>query len=212
MKEQQKEEHKSCKSCWICKHHCTSDNEKVKHHNHNTGKYNSALCNNCNIQIKDKVKTAVIFHNFNYGKNISFTSLVEWYEKKEKVNVSILPNSEQNFKSFNVGKLNYIDSMAFMASGLAKSLENVPDDKKLFLMHLSKSEEDFELMKQKGQFPYEWFDDIEKFKLPIGELKREYFDNELTLSKLHDKEWEDILYIIEKSNIQTFQEDNIRML
>jgi hypothetical protein len=37
-------------------------------------------------------------------------------------------------------------------------------------------------------------------------LKREYFDNELTLSKLNDKEWEDILYIIEKLDIKTFQE------
>jgi hypothetical protein len=41
------------------------------------------------------------------------------------------------------------------------------------------------------------FHDIEKLKLPTGELKREYFDNELTVSKLKDKEWEDILCIIE---------------
>jgi hypothetical protein len=105
-----------------------------------------------------------------------------------------------------VSKLNFIDSMAFMASGLAKLIENVPDDNKLFLEHFSKNDEVFELMKKKGQFPYEWFDDIEKLKLPIGELKREYFDNELTLSKLNDKEWEDILYIIENLDIKTFQE------
>jgi hypothetical protein len=61
-------------------------------------------------------------------------------------------------------------------------------------------------MKKKGQFPYEWFDDIETLKLPIGELKRECFDNELTLSNLNDTEWEDILYIIEKLDIKTFQE------
>jgi hypothetical protein len=42
MTEQQKEDHKSCKSCWICKNHLTTDNKKVKHHNHNTGKYHSA--------------------------------------------------------------------------------------------------------------------------------------------------------------------------
>ena len=41
------------------------------------------------------------------------------------------------------------------------------------------------------------FHDIEKSKLPTGEVKREYFDNELTVSKLKDKEWEDILCIIE---------------
>ena len=41
------------------------------------------------------------------------------------------------------------------------------------------------------------FHDIEQIKLPTGELKREYFDNELTVSKLKDKEWEDMLCIIE---------------
>jgi hypothetical protein len=109
--------------------------------------------------------------------------------------------------------------MAFMASGLAKLIENVPDENKLFLKHLSKneevgvsspsdeqSEEVFELMKKKGQFPYEWFDDIEKLNLPISELKREHFDNELTLSKLNNKEWNDVVYIIEKLNIKTFKE------
>jgi hypothetical protein len=39
----------------------------------------------------------------------------------------------------------------------------------------------------------EYFD-IEK-RFFYNELKREYFDNELTLSKLHEKEWEDILHI-----------------
>ena len=78
--------------------------------------------------------------------------------------------------------------MAFMASELAKLIENVSDDNKLFLKHLSKNHEVFELKKKKGQFPYEWFDDIEKLNLLIGELKREYFDNEQTLSKLNNKE------------------------
>jgi hypothetical protein len=39
----------------------------------------------------------------------------------------------------------------------------------------------------------EYFD-IEK-RFFYNELKREYFDNELTLSKLNEKEWEDILHI-----------------
>ena len=88
-----------------------------------------------------------------------------------------------------MAKLNFIDSPAFMGGGIVKLIEKVPDDNKLFLKHLSKNDDVFELMKKKGQFLSEWFDDIEKLKLPIGELKREYFDNELTLSKLNDKEY-----------------------
>ena len=44
-------------------------------------------------------------------------------------------------------------------------------------------------MKKKGQFPYEWFDDIEKLKLPITELKKEDFNNKLKLESLDDMEW-----------------------
>jgi hypothetical protein len=44
--------------------------------------------------------------------------------------------------------------MVLMASGLAKSLEKVSDDKNLFFKHLSKNDDVFELIKQKGQFRY----------------------------------------------------------
>jgi len=37
-------------------------------------------------------------------------------------------------------------------------------------------------MKKQGRCPYERFDSIEKLNLPISELKKEHFDNELTLS------------------------------
>lgn len=159
-----------------------------------------------NRDIKYNNKIPIFFHNLNYDKNVFFTSLVDWYNKKDNIKVNILPNNSQNFKSFSVGKLNFLDSMSFMASGLAKLIENVPDDNKIFLKNIAGNDDVFELMKKKGQFPYEWFDDIEKLDLPIKDLKREYFDNELTLSKLNDKEWEDILYIIDKLNITTFKE------
>lgn len=151
-------------------------------------------------------KIPVFFHNLNYDKNVFFTSLVDWYNKKGNVKVNILPNNSQNFKCFTVGKLHFLDSLAFMNTSLSKLIENVPDEEKIFLKHISGNDEVFELMKKKGNFPYEWFDDIEKLNMPINELKKEYFDNELTLSKLDDKEWYDILYIIDKLNIKTFKE------
>jgi hypothetical protein len=49
----------------------------------------------------------------------------------------------------------------------------------------------------------------ERTRLSIGELKREYFDNELTLSKLYDKQWEYILYITDKLNIKIFKEYHV---
>ncbi len=108
--------------------------------------------------------------------------------------------------------------MAFLSSGLSKLIENVPDDNKLFLKAAIKERwgfwmDELTFLMQKGQFAYEWLHDIKKWNLPVGELNREYFDNELKrdffdnelekeyfdnelkLSKLNEKEWEDILHI-----------------
>jgi len=69
--------------------------------------------------------------------------------------------------------------MAFLPSGLATLIKNVPGNEKHFIRQLAKSNEEFELLNAKGQFPYEWFDGMNKMNLPITELKREYFDNQL---------------------------------
>jgi len=203
MSAEQKKLYNNCKSCWICKSNFTEENCKVRHHNHNTGQYHSALCSNCNIQIKDKVKIPVMFHNLNYDKNIFFKSLVHYENIKD---ISILPNNAESFKSFTIGKLNFIDTFNFMQSGLDKLISNVPDDKKHFIRQLSKNDEHFKIMTKKGYFPYEWFDCIDKLKIPIKDLKKEHFDNQLTLSKITEEKWKEVLNIIDKLGITTFEE------
>ena len=47
---------------------------------------------------------------------------------------------------------------------------------------------------------------MDKMKLPITELKREYFDNQLTLSKLNDDEWLSVQHIVQKLNMETFED------
>lgn len=208
--DQQKEDYKNCNKCWVCDERFTKENKKVIHHNHNTGLYHSPLCSNCNIQIKDKVNIPVFFHNLNYDKNIFFSQLIIWYNQNmddiKKQNVKILPNNSENFKSFNVGNLNFLDSFAFMSSGLGKLIDNVPDENKHYLKYLSKTDDIFKIMKMKGNFPYEWFDDIDKLKVNIEELKKEHFDSSLYQSKLNDTEWLGVKYIIEKLEMKTFED------
>jgi len=139
MSEEQKQQHKECSSCWLCKSCFKPENKKVKHHNHNTGQYHSPLCSDCNIQIKDQQKIPVFFHNLNYDKNVFFTSLVHYFnEDDSKKDVSILANNSENFKCFEVGKLKLLDSMAFLPSGLATLIKNVPDNEKAFYKTISK--------------------------------------------------------------------------
>jgi len=72
-----------------------------------------------NIRIKDKVQIPVFFHNLAFDKNIFFTSLVDWNAKFHvgSLDIEILPNDGQNFKSFNIG-----NSIFFMVRHLWKVL------------------------------------------------------------------------------------------
>jgi len=48
--------------------------------------------------------------------------------------------------------------------------------------------------------------DIEKLKLPIKELKKEHFNNIMSMSKLSDDEWNYIQELIKYNNIKTFED------
>jgi hypothetical protein len=51
-------------------------------------------------------------------------------------------------------------------------------------------------MNKKGYFPYEWLDSIDKLKVPITELKKEYFSNRLKSEALYYDEWDYIQKLI----------------
>jgi hypothetical protein len=145
-----------------------------------------------------------MFHNLNYDKNVFFKSLV--HIKDNIKNVSILADNSNSYKAFTINKLKFIDTVRFMNSSLAKLISNLPESDMIFMKSLNDDESKFKYIKQKGYFPYEWFDSIEKFKLPISELKKEHFDNQLTLSKIDESEWEYIQELIENNNIHTFED------
>jgi hypothetical protein len=81
------------------------------------------------MQIKDGVQIPVFFHNLNYDKNIFSKSLYN-YENIEEIN--ILPDNEENYKFFTIGKLHFLDSFKFMSSSLDNLIRNLSDDNKLF--------------------------------------------------------------------------------
>jgi hypothetical protein len=95
-----------------------------------------------------------------------------------------------------------------MSSSLEKLISNLPEDNSPFLKHLSNGD-DYKytkFLKQKGYFPYDWFNDYEKLKLPIDELKKDHFDNIMSLSKLNDREWDYIQELITYNNIKNFED------
>ena len=63
MSEEEVEQFRSSKTCWICEKLIDNDDEKVRDHCHITGKFRGAAPWSCNISLQLTKKVLVIFHN-----------------------------------------------------------------------------------------------------------------------------------------------------
>jgi hypothetical protein len=76
--------------------------------------------------------------------------------------VNVIPNNMEKYISFSLGKnLVFIDSIQFMASSLEDLVSNLsPED--FGIVGKRWKGEDFNLVRKKGVFPYDFLDDISK--------------------------------------------------
>ena len=181
----EEDEFQKANECYICGEEF-KEREKVREHNHLSGKYRGASCQSCNTKEGKATKLIpVFFHN---GSNYDFHFLIEELMKYEdKYNkVKLLSKSSENYISIDYGsnykKLRFLDTYRFMLKGLsdiAKSMDEFPILEKEF-------EGDTDLLKQKGFYPYEYMNSSKKFKdkkLPeveqfYSKLKRETITKE----------------------------------
>jgi hypothetical protein len=61
--EEEKNRYRQRQLCVRCNETFSKENPKVRHHNHRTGKFVDALCNRCNLQVKEGAMIPVVFHN-----------------------------------------------------------------------------------------------------------------------------------------------------
>jgi hypothetical protein len=232
MTEEEKKLHKDNKNCNKCKLTYTKENNKVRHHDHITGKFIDTICYNCNIQLQYKKFIPVYIHNLKgYDAHLFISSLNKYGYKADKRDIiSCIPNNEERYISFSkevqVGtykddkkitrpimfEIRFIDTFAFMASSiesLAQNLRNscqtISDKRKVFknVSDHFKDDEQFELMTQKGIYPYDWVNDYEKLnsdKLP----SRKDFYSKLTNSKCNKKEYQQALKVWETFKCKKF--------
>jgi len=174
---------KNATCCYICGGCFENESSKMRDHDHRTGQYRGAAHNKCNINYFANRYVPVVFHNLR-GYDGHFI-VKEMYNLGQKCH-EILPVAQntEKFMSFKIDKLKFIDSMLFMNSSLEKLAENLIDekheDKYINFFNMKKSfGENIELICRKGIYPYEWFDDIEKFNfngLPEKDLFFQHYD------------------------------------
>jgi hypothetical protein len=196
-------------TCVRCKETFSNENPKVRHHNHRTGKFVDALCNRCNLQVKDRAMIPVVFHNLkNYDAHHVFRSfnkrIAAKYDKKGRQsfkNVKVIALNLERYISFEIQYLRFIDSYQFLNARLDKLITNLPKE---CLRHARRCLGDNELLLEKGIFPYEWFDSFEKFnwtELP----PQDAFYSELEEEGVTDEEYERAQNVWTSMECQTFK-------
>ena len=192
---------------------------KVVHHDH-AFKENNILafaCRECNLQTKnDRSIPKYFFNGMKYDNSIILKSICDIY--KDEVTLNCIGNSCESFKmiDFKFKNMKYsfklLDISNFIKVSLSELSKNLLDkDKIITKKHFPN---DFELLKEKACFPYEYltkeniFDEklpsIDKFysSLKLRDIEKEEYDKTLDIyKKLKCKNVKDYLGMYMKLDI-----------
>ena len=166
--------------CDWCKH--PFDDGKFKKcydHDHITGNYRSAACNQCNLRLRQKRNTlVVVFHNFR-GYDSHALCLKGLVSKPDWDVHTIAQNPEKYLAltaTLKIGKssmkVRFIDSLQFLNAGLATLVTNLTEDATVNnLKHASKMRDTYPELRQedisaKGVFPYSFLNSMERLEHP----------------------------------------------
>ena len=207
LSEYEEEEFQEATECYICENIFEELTNKVREHNHLSGEYRGAACQSCNTKEgKTSKLIPVFFHN---GSNYDFHFIIEELMKYEDDynKVQLLSKNSENYISIDYGsnykKIRFLDSYRFMVKGLsdvAKSMVEFPILDKYF-------KGDISLLKQKGYYPYEYINSIDRLNETSLPPKESFFSS-LTQKVITDKEYSHAQEVWKHHNCKTLKDSH----
>ena len=213
----EEEEFKQASDCWICKKKLNLE-DRVRDHCHFTGRYRGAAHNRCNLKYCKPNNISVFFHNLTgYDSHLFIKKL-----GVTEGNIDCIPNNEEKYISFSKTiktgeytdkkgetkdkyfKIVFKDSMKFLLSSVEALVNNLPKDG---FKNLEKyfTPEQVKLLKQKGFFPYDYMDDIEKLKVKKPPTQ-EVFYSKLTGHGIDNINYQHVLKVWKTWKMKTFKD------
>lgn len=220
MTDEQKQNHhkqRNCERCYqILADEYSKDPEdkpymKVRHHDHITGDYIGAYCNDCNLKYQYRKFLPVYIHNLKgYDSHLFVKALYNYGYKKEDSkldNISCIPNNEEKYISFSkkievdyyfdkkkgeivpiMFEIRFLDTFSFMATSIESLAGNLRkgcktiDEKRRAFKNVSNQ-----------------FENDEEFELMIskGVYPYDFIDSYEKLNRTHlpkRKEFNSVLY------------------
>ena len=192
---------KTASFCHICNVEFDEKSQKVKDHCHLTGIFRGAAHNACNLNYQiplKKFKIPIFFHN---GKKYDFHLFIKELGMYDE-NIEVLPQNVENYLQIKWGThLVFKDSIQFLNSSLSKLSESLNEDEFIHLRnHFGCN---YHLMRQKGVFPYEWFNNCDKFDVTsLPDIEKFY--SKLNNTHITPSEYEYANRVWNYFNCQTF--------
>ena len=214
---EEEEQFKQASNCWICGKLLNIE-DRVRDHCHYTGRYRGAAHNLCNLKYSKPNNISVFFHNLTgYDSHLFIKKL-----NTTMGAIDCIPNNEENYISFSKTiktgeyknkkgetkdkyfKIIFKDSLKFMASSLEALVNNLPEGA---LNNLNKyfTSKQVKLLKQKGFFPYDYMDSIEKLKDPTPPPQKAFY-SKLTGKGINNYNYNHVLNVWKTWNMKTFKE------
>ena len=214
---EEQEQFNQASNCWICEK-LLNLQDRVRDHCHFTGRYRGAACNICNLKYRKPNNISVFFHNLSgYDSHLFIKKL-----NTTMGAIDCIPNNEENYISFSKTiktgeyknkngetkdkyfKIIFKDSLKFMASSLEALVNNLPDGA---LNNLNKyfTSKQVKLLKQKGFFPYDYMDSIEKLKDTEPPPQKAFY-SKLTGKGINNYNYNHVLNVWKTWNMKTFKE------
>ena len=180
---------------------------KIVHHDHCLKNIIAYICRECNLQLKNNETISMYFFNgMKYDNSIILKSICDIF--KNNVTLKVIGNSCESFKmiDFKFKKIKYslklLDVCNFIKGSLNDLSKNLNDkDKIITKQHFLNN---FELMKFKACFPYEFItkEIIHNENLPSIES----FYSSLTLDNISEEDYDKILVIYKKLKCKNIKE------
>ena len=217
--EEDRKQFNKASDCWICGEYL--GNDRVRDHCHYTGRYRGPAHNSCNLKYRKPKSISVFFHNLSgYDSHLFIKKIGCTINKKEKTDC--IPNNEEKYISFSktiitgqytnkkeetkdkTFKIVFKDSLKFMSSSLGALVNNLPKDAfKNLLKYFTPKQA--EILNQKGFYPYEYMDSIEKFNEPKPP-PREAFFSKLSGKGISNKNYNQVWNVWNSFNMKIFLE------
>ena len=195
--------------CYLCGELLGVD--RVRDHDHLTGKFRGAVHNECNLKLQFRSSKRgmpsfyipVIFHNLR-GYDGHF--ILKGFKRDifEKGNINCIPNNMERYLSFTIDNLRFIDSLQFMNASLDKLSSNLSTHEFIHT-HRHTSSETVHLLLRKGVFPYEYWDGPNKMdenQLP----EKQAFFSHLTGENISNDDYEHAQKVWNSFNLQNLGE------